>query len=121
MVLKIQCKSKIFLINNKKIHIYLKNTGLYYRGTYELDFLNFCFKNNIIVENGKRIRYIIDNKTHFYFPDFLYRNLIIEIKSKYTFYKNLEINLLKQKSSLDNGFDFIFVVDKDYNNFITKV
>jgi hypothetical protein len=44
-------------------------------------------------------------------------NLIIEIKSDYTFNKELKKNLSKQKACLDQGYDFIFIVNKDYTEF----
>ena len=94
-------------------------TGLYYRGTYEKDFLDCCFNNNINIQKGKRIKYILYDKEHYYFSDFYYEplNLIIEIKSKYTYIKNLEINILKQKSTIENGYNYLFIIDKKYEEF----
>ena len=48
--------------------------------------MNFCFNNNIIVKTGPRIKYLNENKEHYYFSDFYYepKNLIIEIKSFWT-------------------------------------
>ena len=95
------------------------NTGLYYRGSYEKDFLDFCSKNNIKIQNGKRFEYIINNKKHYYFSDFYYTqaNLIVEIKSDYTYNNDLEINLLKEKSAIDKGYNYMFIIDKNYDKF----
>ena len=75
-----------------------ENTGLYYRGSYEKDFLDFCCERSIRIKNGKRFEYVINNKKHYYFSDFYYENtnLIVEIKSEWTYNNNLEINLLKE-------------------------
>lgn len=68
-------------------------------GTYTEDEFDF--------EIIPTIRY---NETHFYFPD-LYlpeRNLIIEVKSWYTYELDLEKNLAKQKACLEQSYDFKF-------------
>ena len=85
-----------------------KETGLSYQGTYEKDFLDYCFDNSISIEKGKRIKYIYDGKEHYYFSDFYYepKNLIIEIKSDWTYNKYLYINLIKEKSCIDSGYDY---------------
>jgi len=65
------------------------------------------------------IKYEFNNKEKVYYPDFYYQplNLIIEIKSSYTFYKDLDKNLIKQKQCLDKGYNFIFIIDKKYDEF----
>jgi hypothetical protein len=47
--------------------------------------------------------------------------IIIEIKSDYYYNLHLEKNLCKEKSTLEKGFDFIFIIDKDYTEFINKI
>ena len=42
-----------------KIH---NETGLFYRGTYEKDFLDYCDINKIKIEKGKRFSYFFDNR-----------------------------------------------------------
>lgn len=94
-------------------------TGLKYRGTYEKDFLDYCINNNISIESGMTIKYFFDNKAKVYYPDFYLKslNLIIEIKSNYIYEKDLQKNLAKQKSCLDQGYNFIFIIDKKYETF----
>jgi len=110
-------------IKNQKSRYQLKHheeTGLSYRGTYEKDFLDYCFNNNIPIEKGKRIRYnYYDDKEHYYFSDFYYepKNLIIEIKSDWTYNKYLYINLIKEKSCIDSGYDYLFIINKNYIKF----
>ena len=61
---------------------------------------------------GKLIYYDKNNKKHRYFPDFYIKseNMIVEVKSTYTFNVAKEINLLKQKCCLDAGFKYRFIV-----------
>ena len=97
-----------------------ENTNMLYRGTYEKHFLDFCFNNNINIEKPKTIKYIFDNKNKVYFPDFFLKekNLIIEVKSHYTYKRDLEKNLAKQTACLEQGYNFIFIIDKDYSEFL---
>lgn len=69
---------------------------------------------------GPTISYLfegIDRKYHsdFYLPNF---NLICEIKSEYIYNKEVKINEIKKESSIKSGYNFIFIIDKDYSNFI---
>jgi hypothetical protein len=45
-----------------------------------------------------------------YYPDLYYKNLLIEVKSEYTFNINLEENIIKHKSSINQGYNHIFLV-----------
>ena len=53
-----------------------------------------------------------------YFPDFYYKekNLIIEIKSTYYYNKYLNKNLAKQEACISQGYNFIFIIDNDYQS-----
>lgn len=97
----------------------LRHEGLdiTYQGTYELDFINFCIENNIKFQSGPTIDYIlndINRKYHsdFYIPDF---NLICEIKSNWTYNRDLEENLAKKTFSKSEGYNFLFLIDKNYD------
>lgn len=54
-----------------------------------------------------------------YYPDFYLpeRKLIVEIKSTMWYNKHLNINLAKQKQCILNGYNFIFIIDKNYEEF----
>jgi len=94
--------------------------GLHYRGTYEKDFIDFSIKNNIKIENFKgTIPYYFDGKNRKYFPDFYIKdkNLIVEIKSTYTYNFDIEINKAKRKAAISSDFNFIFIIDKNYDYF----
>lgn len=92
------------------------NTDLYYRGSYELDFLE-KYSDKIVIENFGGIDYFLKNKKSKYFPDFYIRdlNLIIEIKSKYTYEIDIEKNIEKQKATKLLGYNHIFIIDKNYD------
>lgn len=90
--------------------------GINYQGSYELDFILFCKSFDIPFERGP----IVEYEDGTYHSDFYIRekNLIVEIKSNYTYQKELEKNLKKQKACLENGYHFIFLIDKDYTRFM---
>ncbi len=90
---------------------------LYYQGSYELDFLEKYY--HIGIKKPKTIKYEFKNENHYYFPDFYYEplNLIIEIKSSYTYNKYIERNIEKEKSCLEKGYNYIKIIDKDYTEF----
>lgn len=94
------------------------NSGLFYRGSYELDFIEYCLENNIKIENfDGSINYFFAGDEKTYFPDFYIEkfNLVVEIKSTYTYEINKEINEAKKEATINNGFNFTFIIDKDYS------
>jgi len=99
-----------------------KYKNLFYRGTYELNFLE-TFYDKILIEKPKSIIYDFDNKNRRYHPDFYIKqfNLIVEVKSSYTYNYDIEKNEAKKKASLESGYNFIFIIDKDYKEFINKI
>lgn len=101
---------------NSKHSFKYKETDLNYRGKYELDFLEYCEINNIDINNGFTIDYIFLNKNKKYHSDFYSEkyNLIIEIKSSYYYDLFKEQNLAKKKGSELAGYNFIFIIDKNY-------
>jgi len=92
-----------------------KDSDIYYQGTYEKDFLDNFFES-VDIKRAKSFVYYQDNKKHYYHPDFYLSefNLIVEIKSKYIYDLELEQNLLKRQSCIDDGYNFIFIIDKNY-------
>jgi len=105
-------------LSGKKIKLH-EQTGLYYRGSYEKDFLDYCFNNKIKVEKASTIKYEFENKNKIYYPDFYLKekNLIIEIKSIYTYKKYLDKNIAKENSCKKQGYNYIFIIDKHYEKF----
>ena len=109
------------LLSSYKIIYY--NEELFAQGTYELHFLNYCEEKGVLdlISNGPSLNYILESQRteHMYHSDFYIEklNLIIEVKSSYTYNYHIEKNLSKEKYSKLNGFDFLFLIDKDYNTF----
>jgi len=95
-----------------------KNTDLYYQSSYEKDFLD-NFYNYFQIERGFSIDYKLNDKIRKYYPDFYLPqyNLIIEIKSKIWYELDINKNLEKQKSCLNRGHKFLFIIDKNYSEF----
>jgi len=58
------------------------------------------------------IWYELNSKKHRYYPDFFIPkdNLLIEVKSNWTYNLHKNINLLKKEACLDQGFEFQFMV-----------
>ena len=91
---------------------------------YKINIIYFvCKKLNIIVIRGKTIKFNYKNKEKFYFSDYYLKdlNLIIEIKSSYIYELHKELNLVKQKFVLEQGYNFIFIMDKKYDEFLFKI
>lgn len=102
----------------KKINGFHESSDLTYQGTYELDFIEKYYKK-VEIKKIDPIKYHLNENTHYYHPDFYLPNfnLIVEIKSSYTYNYDLERNLTKKDYSIKNGFNFIFIIDKDYSDF----
>ena len=84
-----------------------------------MDFLvNFC--DNYKIENPKSIDYVFNNKNKKYHPDYYLPdyNLIIEIKSSYTYDREKEKNEAKKEAAINNDFNFIFIINKNYSELI---
>lgn len=55
--------------------------GIYCDSTYELVYLIYCLDHNINIKRSDKIfEYQIDNKIHYYHPDFEIDGQLIEIK-----------------------------------------
>lgn len=108
-------------LSGKRIK-YFKETGLYYRGTYELDFLNIFYDNFSDMQQGKTIPYKLNGKNHKYHSDFYIPslNLIIEIKNSYLFKRDKSIINAKEKATIANGFKYVMILDKNYSIFLTN-
>jgi len=88
---------------------------------YENNFLDEYFsngglENDIIIhptqKNIGKIWYTKIGKKSRYFPDFYIKstNTIIEVKSTWTYSKDLHNNLLKEQSCINNGYNFEFKI-----------
>jgi hypothetical protein len=95
-----------------------------YQGKYELDFLKFCQDKKISpIKPIFKIKYKHSNKDKYYIPDFFLSdfNLVIEVKSTYYYILHEEINLLKREQTILSGYEYLLILDKDYNELIQKI
>ena len=102
---------------NSRIIKPFRNTNIWYQGSYELDFLIKYYDKFPDIQRGISIKYIYEGKNKIYHPDFYIpsKNLIIECKSTYYFKKDIDI--IKEKATISNGFNYIMIRDKDYSSF----
>ena len=111
------------LLSGKRIRNY--DGKIYFQGSYEKDFLDLCKDLNIIdgISKPKSISYYYNNKLSYYHPDFYIEklNLILEIKSTYWFNKHKEKNELKFKSTVEQGYNFILILNKNYDEFVQLI
>ena len=80
------------------------------------------------ISKGKSYEYILNKKKHVYHSDYLFNNLIVEIKSNWTYNKDgkdkeLELeNETKWQSVRDSGDDIIILFSKkDIDNYIKEL
>ncbi len=92
---------------------------LYYQSSYEKDFILYCAVRKIILERGPTIEYVFNKKRKVYYSDFYLPeyNLVCEIKSDYIYNKAIEINEKKMEYTLKEGYNFLFIVNKNYIEF----
>lgn len=109
--------------------IYLKSfkhkyyNGIYYQSSNELMFIKFCEKNNIeIVDPTFNIHYELQGKCSTYYPDFYLPkyNLVCEIKSTYTLNVDIDKNISKMFDTIDNGYNFLFIIDNNFDYILEK-
>jgi uncharacterized C2H2 Zn-finger protein len=95
-----------------------KDTNLHYQASYELDFLEKYYDIIKDLEDGPSIKYKYKEKEKIYFSDFYspFLNLIIEIKSSWTLKLDESIKE-KKKYTLKKGYNYIRIVNKNYDEF----
>jgi hypothetical protein len=109
---------KKMISNSFKFKIH--TSGLIYQGKYEKHFLDFCKTYNIKIERGIVFEYEMNGKRKYYSDFYLKeKNLIIEIKSTWIFNKHKEMNENKKECVLNNNYNYILILDKNYNDFLT--
>ena len=109
-------------IQNKQVKTNFKKgtyQNIIYQGTYELDFLT-KFYDKFKIERAKSIKYNFQNKIKIYYPDFYLPeyNLIIEIKNLWLLKRDFLIIEEKRKSVLNNGYNYLMIVNKNYTEFV---
>jgi hypothetical protein len=96
-----------------------QDSNIYYRGKYELDFLEKYLIQYPDIINGPSIKYMYKSKNRIYHSDFYIpsKNLIVEIKNSYLYNRDKNIIKAKEKACIENGYYYIIIIDKDYSSF----
>ena len=86
---KILCIDCSFSNNTFKIKNIenINNNKVNYQSKPELDLINFCNKNSILIENGPNIPYYFNKKERIYKVDFIINNILIELKDWHIWHK----------------------------------
>lgn len=126
----IKCK-KCGLTNHRyTIRKYNNSNNLTYQSNVEKTFIDKCYENNVLIENGIIINYIFNNKQHkyitdFYLPEYKY---MIEIKSDNIWYKqNVETGKFAakvnaaNKYSEENNMKYFVVFDYEIDTFFNTI
>lgn len=108
---------KPYLNSNKEISIKGKIFRVQGYEDIALNLLSEIVDVNLI-KTGKDVPRIHMCTGKKYYPDISINNLLIEVKSEYTYKVNLENNLLKHSEAIKSGYDHIFLVihSKDLNS-----
>jgi hypothetical protein len=119
---KNMCKYNENAIINHKIKYY-KDSKLYYQSLHEYRFLEYCEKHDLLqyLNNSPTFKYLNTGFGKWHLPDFKYKdNFIIEIKASYWLKRQGGWNKIKaKKESVENsGYQYIFILDENYNNFL---
>ena len=110
-------------INNYRIRRY-EDTDLIYQSSYELDFIRLCERMGIVdrLHNGNGYRYLECDKHigHRLITDFSIDDYEIEIKSSWIMNKQggMTVIFAKRDAVLASGKKYIFILDKNYDEFI---
>lgn len=89
---------------------------LFDAGIIEADLLNDRYQVPVI-------SYTFENKNRKYFPDIFIKskNMLIEVKSSYTFDKEIQKNLAKQKAAKEAGYHHIIIIWSVKDNHIDQI
>jgi hypothetical protein len=125
---KILCKDCSFCNNTFKIRnmTNIKNEKVIYQSQFEKKFIIYCNENNILIQNGDKIKYKWNNKNLNYKIDFKIpeKKYLIELKDDYKEKINVKneakINAAKLFAS-NIGYEYFIIFPKNYMNFIKKL
>lgn len=106
----------VFLRNQKSGCRAKKYRDLYYRGSFELDFLEKYY-DKIEIKQGLSIPYIFEGKSKIYHSDFWIPslNLVVEIKNSYLNKRHKKKIKTKKAAVLAAGYNFIMIINKNYS------
>jgi hypothetical protein len=102
---------------------YLKNKsvpntykGFVCRSKYEEMFVDFAEEYEYTLTVPNKIDYEFEGRKRWYFPDFyiVELDLLIEVKSDWTWKLNLDMNIAKHLSTIESGYDIIFIDEEHH-------
>jgi hypothetical protein len=101
-----------FLVHKSKAQRY---KGHVCRSTYEMIFLDFAETHGFNVTVPPRVPYTHEGRIRYYYPDFYLEelDLIIEIKSDWTFMQNFDLNNSKFAATLEQGHRLVILDEED--------
>ncbi len=113
--------------NNNKNHKSGYFNGTYYRSSYELRFMEYCFANKINYQSAEnkefRLEYIVESKRHWYYPDFYLEkyDAVIEIKPDSLLTDDVVLN--KINTGMQNYRFFVITEEElyDLTNFFQEL
>lgn len=132
---KILCKDCSFCNNTFKIRnlTNIKKEKVIYQSQFEKKFIIYCNENNILIQNGDKIKYNWNNKNLNYKIDFKIpeKKYLIELKDDHIWYKKekqekingkneAKINAVKKFAS-NIGYEYFIIFPKNYMNFRKKL
>jgi hypothetical protein len=129
---KVLCKecnfcNKIFKIRNTTN---INNDIVKYQSNLEYELITFCNLNNIIIQNGPKLKYKYHNKEKVYYVDFYIPvlKIIIELKDNHIWHrKQVELGIFELKNETaykyaeENNLTFKVVFAKDFEVFKTTL
>ncbi len=99
-----------------------KYKGFVCRSTYEKNFVDFAEQYGYTLTVPPRISYEFDGKSRYFYPDFYIEefDLIVEIKSTWSWNLHLDMNIAKQVCTIEQGYDIIFLDEENGINDSTR-
>lgn len=88
-----------------------KYKGFVCRSNYEKMFVDFAEKYHYKISVPERIKYEFEGRSRHFYPDFFIEelDLLVEIKSDWTWKQQLDLNIAKMVCTIQQGYDIIFI------------
>ena len=85
--------------------------GFVCRSNYEKSFVDFAEKFGYKLSVPEKIRFDYNGRSRYYYPDFFIEDLdlIVEIKSDWTWKQNLDLNIAKMVCTIEQDYDIVFL------------
>lgn len=101
----------------------IKGETVKYQSKPELDLIEYCGYNGILINNGPSIKYVFNGKEHSYRVDFIINRILIEIKDNHIWHRN-EVDSgkweKKEESAIeyckDNNLEYKLVMKNEVKN-----